>query len=199
MPKFIVEKQVLVNRIYEVEASDVVAASAATMDAEHSSETEIKSTISSVVLASSYVAPRAMTPKARPKKTPLKRPTAIPDDFVPDIAWAMSKGVPKRKADMEAEKFKNYWQANRGATRGHKSDWPATWRNWILRVVEQFDYKEVPSASAPAPRAEITDDQWRQALRNYEQMSHWNAAHYGPEPGKPGCRVPNRLLQSQFL
>jgi len=35
----------------------------------------------------------------------------------------------------EHAKFCDYWRAQPGA-KGRKSDWPATWRNWMRRAAE---------------------------------------------------------------
>lgn len=44
-----------------------------------------------------------------------------------------SSGV---SAGHELERFRDYWRAQPGA-KGRKTDWPATWRNWIRRAIEQ--------------------------------------------------------------
>ena len=36
----------------------------------------------------------------------------------------------------ENAKFRDYWSAQPGA-KGRKTDWDATWRNWIRRAFEQ--------------------------------------------------------------
>ena len=58
----------------------------------------------------------------------------LPDDQpTPElIAWAET-ARPDLDVRTEAESFRDYWRAQPGA-KGRKSDWPATWRNWIRRA-----------------------------------------------------------------
>jgi hypothetical protein len=75
-----------------------------------------------------------------------KKGCRIPDDFPakPELEWAASE-CPQANAEAEAEKFRDYWSAVSGQ-RGVKLDWPATWRNWIRRSVENF---KPPQKSEP--------------------------------------------------
>jgi len=73
--------------------------------------------------------------------------TRIPDDFAVTaemIAWA------RRETPLvgtkETEAFVDYWRGRPGAA-GRKTDWPATWRNWMRRA--QAD-AERNRARAPA-------------------------------------------------
>lgn len=53
---------------------------------------------------------------------------AMPDDW---IEWAMKERSWSRKdAEAEGANFVDYWHAKPGKD-GRKSDWPATWRNWV--------------------------------------------------------------------
>ena len=65
-----------------------------------------------------------------------KKGCRIPEDFPakPELEWAATE-CPHANAKAEAEKFRDYWSAVPGQ-RGVKLDWPATWRNWIRRSVE---------------------------------------------------------------
>lgn len=51
------------------------------------------------------------------------------------MAFAESLGLRNGKASAELEKFRDYWAAQPGQ-KGVKTDWPATWRNWVRRSVE---------------------------------------------------------------
>lgn len=51
------------------------------------------------------------------------------------MAFAESLGLRNGKALAELEKFRDYWSAQPGQ-KGVKTDWPATWRNWARRAVE---------------------------------------------------------------
>lgn len=120
------------------------------------------------------------------KKSPASR---IPENFQPDLDWAVARGLTRSQAEMQAEKFRNYWL---GAKEGAKADWPATWRTWVLNFIERN------GISAPAPRLAptIVEDEkcWRSRLDFGRPRDQW-FAHWGPKPGDPGCRVPEHLLK----
>lgn len=59
-----------------------------------------------------------------------KRASRLPNDFEPDIEFAISQGLSRAQAVIEAAKFRDYWTAKSGKD-ATKLDWPATWRNWI--------------------------------------------------------------------
>lgn len=56
------------------------------------------------------------------------RATPIPENFVPDVLWAIEKTKwTSEKADSEAQRFKDSAVAH---SRRY-ADWPAAWRNWV--------------------------------------------------------------------
>jgi hypothetical protein len=58
----------------------------------------------------------------------------LPDDWEPSAelrAWAAAN-TPHVNWPVETETFRDYWRAKPGA-KGRKSDWAATWRNWMRR------------------------------------------------------------------
>lgn len=62
----------------------------------------------------------------------------LPADWKPDAEltlWA-ARNFPSVNAGMEADKFRDFWHGKAGKD-GRKSDWPATWRNWIRRAAER--------------------------------------------------------------
>lgn len=74
------------------------------------------------------------------EKNNLSKATRLPTNWKPDeqdANYARSKGLSQRELDREAEKFLNFWTAKAGQG-GLKLDWAATWRNWILRVAQDF-------------------------------------------------------------
>jgi hypothetical protein len=76
------------------------------------------------------------TRASRPKQG---RGTRLSDDWKPgedDIAYAAGFRMSETLIALEAQKFKNYWIAKAGAG-ATKRDWSATWRNWILNVLER--------------------------------------------------------------
>lgn len=69
-------------------------------------------------------------------KTP--RGSRIPDDFVvtPEmVVWAR-ENVPHVDGRIETAKFIDYWRSSSGA-RARKTDWVATWRNWMRTADER--------------------------------------------------------------
>lgn len=80
-----------------------------------------------------------------------KRGTRLPEDFAPSpelLAWAKEKR-PAVDADLETERFRNYWHAESGA-KATKIDWDKTWQNWILRAAEY-----APSRASPNRQPEL--------------------------------------------
>ncbi len=67
------------------------------------------------------------------------RGARLPDDWRPtdDAVTEMHQRFPAVDLKTEHEKFTNYWRSTAGA-KGRKSDWEATWRNWIIRSAEQL-------------------------------------------------------------
>ena len=75
--------------------------------------------------------------------------TRIPDPFIVDEAmkdWAVERHMQPQWVLRQTERFINYWTALAGA-KGVKSDWRATWRNWLLKAQD-----DTPAAAAPADR-----------------------------------------------
>jgi len=64
------------------------------------------------------------------------RGSRLPDGWSPsdeDRAFAVDEGI---DPDREADSFRDYWAAKPGAA-GRKSNWSATWRNWVRRSAER--------------------------------------------------------------
>lgn len=87
----------------------------------------------------------AVTPKLRPE-TEQSRDRAeqreecakraskrAPSDFDPDRSYALVK-LPDMDVDAEIQKFRD-WEFKRA-----RSDWPATWRNWVAGALERGQY-----------------------------------------------------------
>lgn len=97
--------------------------------------------------------------KASKSTTPAaSRGTRLPADFVPDIAAAVSEGLPLVEAEREAEKFRDWWLAAPGS-KGLKANWPATWRTWFRKRIEERSAKTGPPRKGPSFRdiARATD------------------------------------------
>lgn len=82
-------------------------------------------------------------PIEKEKKTPTvsarDRATRVPEPFLIDdamIEWAKAQAVDSRAAlERITESFVDYWRGIPGA-KGRKTDWPATWRNWVRRDLD---------------------------------------------------------------
>jgi hypothetical protein len=80
--------------------------------------------------------------------TDKSRGTRLPDDWLPrENPEATERHAPGIDVRRELDKFRDYWRAIPG-TKGRKTDWDATWRNWLRRAVEQNGSR--PQARAPA-------------------------------------------------
>lgn len=95
------------------------------------------------------VEPTGIEPEDNRKRAP-ERGTRIPKDFTvtPEmVSWARER-TPLVDGLLATEKFRNHWTAaTRNAT---KLDWPATWRNWMLRDQEYAER---------APQRRVTPDE----------------------------------------
>lgn len=84
--------------------------------------------------------------------SPLSRGCRLPKDWTPEpeqVAFAESLGI--RNAAPELAKFRDHWAAQPGQ-KGVKTDWTATWRNWLRRAAEHTASKPgkpEPSLTVP--------------------------------------------------
>ena len=91
-------------------------------------------------------APQAPAAVAATPSRP-ERGTRLPVGWLPgpeQTAFAESLGIRNGVAAAELEKFRDYWTALPGQ-KGVKTDWTATWRNWLRRKAEDMGGK--PGAS----------------------------------------------------
>ncbi|WP_142417236.1 YdaU family protein [Bartonella massiliensis] len=72
------------------------------------------------------------------KRTKANRGCRIPADFEPDYDFALAEGLPPERIKVEIAKFKDYWRSKAGAN-ATKTDWQATWRNWVRRAVDDLE------------------------------------------------------------
>ena len=101
--------------------------------------------------ASTKPASKASKPS---KRTRASRGTRLPDGWQPDQALAdwTKANAPAAANALEVERFRDYWTAQPG-TKGRKTDWAATWRNWARRCQEQH----TQPTRGPAPRSTTSD------------------------------------------
>lgn len=75
------------------------------------------------------------SPKKNPDDGSARRGSRLPDDFDPDLAVGVAEGLDLVATKREVARFCDYWRGVPGA-KGRKADWPATWRNWVRKVVD---------------------------------------------------------------
>ncbi|WP_455476592.1 DUF1376 domain-containing protein [Bartonella sp. B41] len=76
-----------------------------------------------------------ISPKAKRAKT--DRGCRLPADFEPDYDFAIQEGLPPERVNFEIANFKDHWKVATGKN-AVKRDWPATWRVWVRRTVENL-------------------------------------------------------------
>lgn len=69
--------------------------------------------------------------------------------------FALTHGIAGAAFNDEAAKFVDYWRAQPGQ-KGVKTDWPATWRNWVRNAAQ----RKAPLA-APINRQEAQEQRNR--------------------------------------
>lgn len=85
--------------------------------------------------------------QASPSGSRLPAAWVLTDDL---RAWAIAKR-PDLDPDHEAAMFADYWHAKPGKD-GRKSDWPATWRNWIRKAKPARNHDATPVRLSAADR-----------------------------------------------
>jgi len=124
------------------------------------------------------------------RKRRRKRATRLSPDWQPgaqEIAWAKDNR-PAVDWREEAEKFRNYWIAKAGRDAA-KSDWFATWRNWIINAAK---YQARLGGSAPVTGTSGAEP-WQLRLKAFDERKFWRA-NWGPPPDAAGCRAPQSIL-----
>lgn len=88
-------------------------------------------------------------PQAAPREP---KGTRIPDDFevTPAMRAWFREHCPGVDGPTETAKFRDYWRAQPGA-KGRRTDWEATWRNWMRKAAE--DTRRRPTTPAIATGA----------------------------------------------
>lgn len=114
-----------------------------------------------------------------PSPTPeTKRAKRLPADWVLPASWgqwAINEGLSEARVRLEADKFRDYW-VGKGGKDATKTDWLATWRNWIRNSGGSS-----PSRGPPEPR--MTAHQQRTAAAKAEIEKFLNPEkRHDPEP-----------------
>lgn len=83
------------------------------------------------------------------KKSQVATATRLPADWIPsedDVSFCKTSR-PDLDVSAVADSFRDYWIAQPGV-KARKTDWPATWRNWVRNQKTIFGSK--PPAKSPA-------------------------------------------------
>lgn len=102
-----------------------------------------------------------------------KTGTRLPDDWRLPEAWAAWARAKRPDLDIteQGEKFADHWRATPGA-KGRKTDWEATWRNWIRN--ERAGQPKPPS-SVPSGKPKGPSETPLERAINYARQQH----HFG--------------------
>jgi hypothetical protein len=118
--------------------------------------------------------PHSPSGPAKPASIPRSRGvgTRIPDPFTVDEAmkdWAIDRGYTAEWCMAQTERFINYWSAKPGKD-GTKSDWRATWRNWILKAADDLPpYSGLAAGrTPPSPKDGLFDRAMERATNRLE-------------------------------
>ncbi|WP_406604291.1 DUF1376 domain-containing protein [Bartonella gliris] len=75
------------------------------------------------------------------KRTRSKDGFRLPEDFKPNLQYAIDKGLTQDEALLEFERFTNYWIAN-PSKNANKRDWQRTWYNWVTSPIGMLAKKK---------------------------------------------------------
>jgi hypothetical protein len=101
----------------------------------------------------------------------------LPEHFEPDISEALERGFTADESRMEAEAFCNYWRSRPGAA-GRRINWPATWRNWLIR---ELKWRQERRGNGHARRPTKEPD-FATFLQNESEAHDRKGAAHGAEP-----------------
>lgn len=97
-----------------------------------------------------------------PREHARKRASRIRDDFATAgvtaemVAWAREH-APDINGSYETQKFVDFWRGKSGKD-GTKTDWPATWRNWMRKAQEDIRKPRGPMTGANRHTAQRHDN-----------------------------------------
>ena len=85
-----------------------------------------------------------------PKPPPTGKGTRIDPGWTPsqaDLDYSASKGLNDAETGAQVELFRNHYLGKPDRDGGMKSDWPATWRTWVLKSIEFRERRHGPSVA----------------------------------------------------
>jgi hypothetical protein len=136
-------------------------------------------------------------PTALPKEKKKSEPgTRLEEDWQPPSAfreYGISKGLSESDIDAIVIKYVRYWTGP-DAKEPVKKDWYRTWCNWIDDEAIRRPKKNGNGAHAGNNGHDVQQpSSWEVRMGLYNKGGAWSSM-WGPEPGQPGCKVPQALL-----
>ncbi|WP_330168909.1 DUF1376 domain-containing protein [Bartonella grahamii] len=101
------------------------------------------------------------------KRAQANRGCRLPADFEPDCDFAIAEGLPPERVKVEIAKFRDFWKARAGKD-ARKTDWQATWRNWVRKAIEDLQ----KGKNYGKPSTETTEQQRGWSYRVAQHMSN---------------------------
>lgn len=96
---------------------------------------------------------KSRKPSTPPSGASPARGKRLPEDWHPEQEPELVKAIGgQQAAKREWAKFRDYWLAKPGKD-GRKTDWQATWRNWLRRAAESGPSK---ARASPPPASDVT-------------------------------------------
>lgn len=129
-----------------------------------------------------------VAPRKRSAEPAKPRATRLPQDWAltkPLGEWAVTElGMQPEQVRTEAAKFADYWHAKAGRD-ATKADWPATWRNWCRKAIEDAARAPVRSAGPESFRERDARIAAEQVKRLTGGLVHDRAALGEPPKREP--------------
>lgn len=95
-------------------------------------------------------------------QAPRKRAHRMPDDFSPDLDFAVAEGMTLSQARSEADAMRDW---SRASPNGAKLDWPATWRGWVRRALKDRPHRQSQAPPGKSAFQQHQDEIYRKLKR----------------------------------
>lgn len=143
---------------FELEKAGALRAKRAAAGAKGGAAKSLKT--NDALVANATAQPKQIIPdqidrKEEPNGSSKKRGSRLPDDWEPDMAFAISLGLSLSQANNEAAKFREWWPAQPGQ-KGVKLDWGLTWQTWCRKAAERLP-RGSPGSIQPTKGADHFD------------------------------------------
>lgn len=113
----------------------------------------VTDTVSGVTESASGVTADGVQTITKPLLEPLQKSSRLPEGWQPteEDVLLMREHFPSIDLKLETHAFRDYWRSVAGA-KGKKTDWNATWRNWIRN-----SYKRSQNRISSQPELNLED------------------------------------------